>query len=745
MSLVLQNIDPVELLHIPDELFLAYLPLITAYVRNQTQLLNTEPPTLLSEFYSRRWSVTVDVVLHRVHSNPDIGARISWMENMGIGISSGNKLVKKDDDDPSEPLNLEKPTQKYEIKMFHLSSARVDTERFFYSLAKTIDMLDKNYVLDNLCLNIPTKLLGSATVKSVKCLKFFNSKARPVLMEWTFHDIWKLEPAMLIFKKGEDLTKDLCAQTMFTVFNMLWANSPIPKSHRPYLEQYTVLPVGRTKKALAVIDFIPNTSVENYNWSQLTTWPPKKKQKFLRSIAGAFLMGYCLSLRDRHKDNMLIRDNDTYLMIDFEFILCDNPKYAPQLAIARGFQHALTPKEWETFEKIMAAGFQVLRNCYSIISFFAQQMLGPLVSPANSSFIPKLIQKQLMLDHGDNNSVSYFISMVNRAPGNFILFLKNVGHTYGQSLTYKNSKGITDEQLEERDKQFEDLPCSPNSLKEPTQRRAKRNTRVSLTEGDQKGSIVPSRSSPNFHSLPQLVVMEQDQTFSKTYKNMKASASTNSSSSTETTSDEFTTTLTTSTTTTTLTTSTTTTTTTINVVSTAQKSHNTRNKKNDLPALRPRSPLIQRQYSFTDNQERTISHPQALNKTDLPGKETFHHHHHNHHHTQRPYSHSVTHPSPSTSPRTPRITKSAMSVLEGVVPTSPRTLPNAFNPMTLLTSITQTTSSLFEMEVTWDDSKRKSGEKGTFKGKEQEFVDACTDDVKDGSDGTNFGGGGIGV
>jgi hypothetical protein len=56
-------------------------------------------------------------------------------------------------------------------------------------------------------------------------------------------------------------------------------------------------------------------------------------------LLGAFLFGHTLSLRDRHKDNMLIKSNpDRYLMIDFEYIMNDNIELAPPLAIDSQFQ-----------------------------------------------------------------------------------------------------------------------------------------------------------------------------------------------------------------------------------------------------------------------------------------------------------------------------------------------------------------------------------------------------------------------
>lgn len=53
---------------------------------------------------------------------------------------------------------------------------------------------------------------------------------------------------------------------------------------------------------------------------------PEKARHFLRSAVGAYCFSYSMVLRDRHKDNMMIKKgNDgkplSFLQIDFEFIL----------------------------------------------------------------------------------------------------------------------------------------------------------------------------------------------------------------------------------------------------------------------------------------------------------------------------------------------------------------------------------------------------------------------------------------
>jgi hypothetical protein len=66
---------------------------------------------------------------------------------------------------------------------------------------------------------------------------------------------------------GEDLALDMYSESIISVFNVLWQNSPIEKQFRPYLETYVVLPVSKFgKHNLSVIEFVPNTPCQTYSW-----------------------------------------------------------------------------------------------------------------------------------------------------------------------------------------------------------------------------------------------------------------------------------------------------------------------------------------------------------------------------------------------------------------------------------------------------------------------------------------------
>jgi hypothetical protein len=70
-------------------------------------------------------------------------------------------------------------------------------------------------------------------VESIRLEKIFSSNARPMLI--------RLNPGaeqstLMIFKRGDDLRQDFAVQTMFFIFNRLWALSSIPD--KPFIHQY---------------------------------------------------------------------------------------------------------------------------------------------------------------------------------------------------------------------------------------------------------------------------------------------------------------------------------------------------------------------------------------------------------------------------------------------------------------------------------------------------------------------------
>jgi hypothetical protein len=73
------------------------------------------------------------------------------------------------------------------------------------------------------------------------------------------------------------------------------------------LSQRKVAPTGR-KLTDTYFRFSPSA------YSKLTGF---KEQRFLESVSGSILASFILGIRDRHKDNLLVKDGHVLFHIDF--------------------------------------------------------------------------------------------------------------------------------------------------------------------------------------------------------------------------------------------------------------------------------------------------------------------------------------------------------------------------------------------------------------------------------------------
>eukprot|EP01124_Arcella_intermedia_P014706 TRINITY_DN2126_c0_g1_i1.p1 TRINITY_DN2126_c0_g1~~TRINITY_DN2126_c0_g1_i1.p1 ORF type:complete len:278 (-),score=75.81 TRINITY_DN2126_c0_g1_i1:358-1191(-) len=144
-------------------------------------------------------------------------------------------------------------------------------------------------------------------ISQVKVLRTFSSQAKPSLLELTY-DI--LPPKHLIYKNGDNLTLDLMVQTMFYLFNKLWASSSAFAEDTPFIYQYLVLPTGKDQ---GVVEFVrESTSVEKFNWQRkVIGWVFNSEEigRLICSAAGGFVGSFVLGIRDRHRDNMMVKED----------------------------------------------------------------------------------------------------------------------------------------------------------------------------------------------------------------------------------------------------------------------------------------------------------------------------------------------------------------------------------------------------------------------------------------------------
>jgi hypothetical protein len=117
----------------------------------------------------------------------------------------------------------------------------------------------------------------------------------------------------MILKKGGDLRKDMYTQVAFYIFNIMWANAAFLDEDRPYVFQYRVFPMLMLEKEaeslISCIEFVPDsTSTEKFEWKSLLKKTAEQRRELHRSAAGGYVASWVLGIRDRHRDNMMMRD-----------------------------------------------------------------------------------------------------------------------------------------------------------------------------------------------------------------------------------------------------------------------------------------------------------------------------------------------------------------------------------------------------------------------------------------------------
>jgi len=120
---------------------------------------------------------------------------------------------------------------------------------------------------------------------------------------------------MVIFKIGDDLRNDLGIMVMGTVLQSLW-DAWCPKDTRPTLQLYHVIPLGTDR---GFIECVPNVKPLSEKQEMKITHP------LLHSLAGAFLETWVFGARDRHFDNMMVTDENIFVMVDFGTLFGDHP------------------------------------------------------------------------------------------------------------------------------------------------------------------------------------------------------------------------------------------------------------------------------------------------------------------------------------------------------------------------------------------------------------------------------------
>ena len=162
--------------------------------------------------------------------------------------------------------------------------------------------------------------------------------------------------------------------------------------------------------------------------------------RLIATSSASFVFGYIVGLKDRHYDNLLIRNDGTLFHIDFAYILGETIKGidASKMAIIKDFYTFLNHKKWNEFIDISVKIYQILRINYKQLIQFGQIIFKPLYSSKN---INEYLIKSLKINETDTNALQYFRQKLLNSPTNIKTNVKNKVHSFSMKRM-SNKKGV---------------------------------------------------------------------------------------------------------------------------------------------------------------------------------------------------------------------------------------------------------------------------------------------------------------
>jgi len=182
-----------------------------------------------------------------------------------------------------------------------------------------------------------------------------------------------------IMYKQEDLRKDWIVVNVIRYMSIILREAGMPLN----ILSYRVLPTSQNSGFIEIVpDSVTIFDIEVKLKSSLHKYILDKNRRgvvgeifdrFSSSMAGYSLVCYILALGDRHKNNIMIRDDGTLFHIDFGYILGKDAKLkatiAPYMRITPEMKEAMGGEgsnEYELFQKRCFDGMTILRRYTSV-------------------------------------------------------------------------------------------------------------------------------------------------------------------------------------------------------------------------------------------------------------------------------------------------------------------------------------------------------------------------------------------
>jgi len=307
------------------------------------------------------------------------------------------------------------------------------TWKFFHELSTRFPLTKGERYTD---LDLVDPVWQAGTVTSVEVTKVFLSGHNPCLLQLTYAS--PIPPRSIMFK-DDDIRPDMMVSVIFDVFNTLWRGSGLKS--RPELVTFKVVPAS---PSFGFMEFVENSvPLREYDVNSIQNYTEEEMDLFLATAAGGYIGGFLLGIRDRHEDNLMIKDNNKFFQLDFKHAF-NNKTFGIdgcRFAISKRLKNAIEARifidkvsRWDNFKDRTAACYLVLRRNSQIIIQLSRLLFNELFS---DSQIELEMLRGFYLDRTEEQAVEHIKNLIEMGVISVKRMMKNVTHQFSSNTKPK--------------------------------------------------------------------------------------------------------------------------------------------------------------------------------------------------------------------------------------------------------------------------------------------------------------------
>jgi len=272
----------------------------------------------------------------------------------------------------------------------------------------------------------PNVVIAKSHVETV-----FKTNSKPVLLSVLAEGKSRRPPIKIIMKQGDDFRQDVACMLVFRLFNHIWRESGIKHGNVPVRchEYYTVA----TGINVGAIEYVENC-IPLAEIQKMGSFSSDKIERLISTGAGSYIAAFLLGVRDRHDENIMIRQDGTMFHIDFgrafgDAVLMD----ASSFAITKGFRDAIGVENYNShFVGCCLKAFRTLRQPKNVD--LLRGMVPTMFSAIhNADKIVNFLERTLMLKKDLESATMKFKKKIESAPDSYRTRFKNTMHKLAQA------------------------------------------------------------------------------------------------------------------------------------------------------------------------------------------------------------------------------------------------------------------------------------------------------------------------